>query len=189
MVIENYAELKETVFERPIHPMDETFGTRKTELTDVVYINREDFREDANKKFFRLTKTQKVRLKYTAGLVEYVSHSIAENGSVKEIRVRYTPDTTTKVKGILGWVSEVHSVPATFNVYGQLLDDNNEFNSESLQVKKGLVETPSGMANSNRYQIERMGYYTVVKFKEKGNFCELNQIVTLRESRDKKLLK
>lgn len=195
--IVNFGELtpEQTRFERPIHPMDPTFGTRAIQLTEVVYIDREDFMEEASKQYYRLTKAQKVRFKYTTGIVEYISHELASDGvTIKRINATYTPDTTTKVKGILGWISNSPSefACATFNVYGQLLGADNEFNRESLQIKTGLVETPFGFGKDVRFQIERMGYFIVSKLKTQGsNFLEsamLNQIVSLRESNDKKTL-
>jgi len=187
LIIDNFDDLEEnckTEFERPLHPMHDFYGTRKIGFKKSVYINREDFREEANKKYYRLTKKQKIRLKYTSGLIEYISHDTDDNNEIICIHVKYTPDTVTKVKGCLGWVSKERSIPAKFNIYSQLLDDNNNFNTESLVVKTGLIESYIKLSRK-RVQLERMGYYFVFKIDDVSG-VELNQIVSLRESKGKK---
>ncbi len=177
-----------TVFERPIHPFNPIYGTRNITLRDEIYIDRSDFRLEANRKYYRLTKKQGVRLKYADGIIRYDHHD-EEDNNITCVYVTYTTDKKTKTKGCLGWVSQEDSILCTFNIYSDLLREG-VFNNESLVIKKGLIE--KDVKINHRYQIERVGYFIIDRIDTDTDrdmiITEIitNQIVTLRERKDKR---
>lgn len=174
--ITNYDEIDNRVFDRPIHPEKSERGTRKTKLEKVFYIDSTDFRMTANRKYYRLTSKQKVRLKYADGLIEYVSSEKDSDGNTV-VYVKYTKDTTTRVKGCIGWVSN-HKL-MTFNMFtNRLFNEDGSFNEGSYTTEKGMIENLD-LSVGDRFQIERFGYVIV------NSEDSLNFIVSLREARDK----
>jgi glutaminyl-tRNA synthetase len=181
LVIENYPEGSAEEMEAVNNPEDESAGTRKVPFSRVLYIEREDFREDPPKKFFRLAPGREVRLRY-AYLVKCTSIAKDEAGNVIEVRCTYDPDTRggsppdgRKVKATLHWVSAAHALPAEVRLYDRLFhrenpDDVEEgedftasLNPDSLKVVPGARVEPGLQKASpgDFFQFERQGYFAV----------------------------
>ena len=181
LVIENYPEGQVDEIEAVNNPEDETAGTRKVPFSRVLYIEREDFRVDPPKKFFRLAPGREVRLRY-AYLITCTSVLKDERGNVVELRCTYDPATRggsppdgRKVKATLHWVSAAHAREAEVRLYDRLFtrenpDDVEEgedftasINPHSLKVVSGVRVEPSleSAAPGNFYQFERQGYFAV----------------------------
>ena len=179
LVIDNYPDGETEEMEAVNNPEDASMGTRKVPFSKVLYIERDDFREEPPRKFFRLAPGREVRLRY-AYYVTCVDVVKDEQGEVVEIHCTYDPATRgggspdgRRVKATLHWVSAAHAVPAEVRLYDHLFaqadpDDVPEgedftaaLNPHSLetltecQVEPGLAGTESG----SRYQFERQGYF------------------------------
>ena len=205
LVIENYPEGESETIEVPNHPADPTLGTRTIRLSREVYIERDDFREEPPKKFFRLSPGREVRLRY-AFVVRCTGVTRDAQGRAVELRCQYDPDTRhgvrpdgRKVKGIIHWVNaedglaaELRLYDRLFSVANPLIDKNADFreflNPQSLSVcGDALVE--ASLANPDlqmRYQFERLGYFFPDGDSAPGKPV-FNRIVTLRDSWAKNL--
>ena len=199
-VIDNYPEGKTEELEAPRHPQKPEMGSRKIPFSRVLYIEREDFLENPPKKYNRLAPGREVRLR-NSYLVKYTGMVKDEKtGTVKEIHGTYDPDTLAgppkdgrKVEGTIHWVSAAHSLPAEIRVYDRLfsvpnpMGEKEEFtkhlNPKSMEVlATGCVEsTLKDAAKGNRYQFERMGYFSVDPDSSDGKLV-FNRIATLRDS-------
>jgi glutaminyl-tRNA synthetase len=173
-------------------------GTRKVPFSRVLYIEREDFREDPPRKFYRLAPGREVRLRY-AYLVTCVDVVKDENGEVVELRCTYDPETRggdapdgRKVRGTLHWVSAAHAVKAQVRVYDRLFSRENpeeeedftlSLNPNSLEVLTTSYVEPSlaGAAPGSRYQFERQGYFCV-DLDSSADGLVFNETVSLRDS-------
>jgi glutaminyl-tRNA synthetase len=180
LVIENYEEGTSETLVAPNHPNDETMGTRNIGFSREVYIEAEDFRESANKKFKRLVLDKEVRLR-NAYVVKANRVEKDEDGNVTTVYCTYDPDTLgkdpadgRKVKGVIHWVDAASGQPAELRLYDRLFNVPNPaaeenftdaINPESLEVKTGWVE--AGLANNvpdaGAWQFERTGYFCVDK--------------------------
>jgi glutaminyl-tRNA synthetase (EC 6.1.1.18) len=201
VVISNYPEGKQETLIAENNPEDENAGTREVPFSRELYIERQDFREEANRKFFRLTLDKEVRLK-NAYIIKGESVVKDSEGNILEIHCTYDPESksgsgteasTRKVKGTLHWVSIAHALPVEVRVYDRLFLDPSpdthkdkdfvEFiNPDSLNIITGFAE-PS-MKNSNigdRYQFQRLGYFVVDKDSTKEKLV-FNRTVPLRDS-------
>ncbi len=180
MVIENYPEDQVEEVDAVNNPEDPSMGARKVPFSHVLYIERDDFREDPPKKFFRLAPGREVRLRY-AYIIKCVDVIKDEKtGEVTELRCTYDPETRSgsdqsgrKVKGTIHWVSAAHALQAEARLYDHLFtnpdpddtesgDFRDSLNPHSLDITTCLVE-PS-LAESkpeSRYQFERLGYFCV----------------------------
>ncbi len=178
VVIENYPENLVEEMDAINNPEDESMGTRKVPFARVLYIEREDFREDPPKKFFRLAPGREVRLRYAYYITcgEVVKD---ENDEVVELHCTYDPKTRggwsqdgRKVKATLHWVAANHALDAEVRLYDRLFlkpnpnecEDFREcLNPESLSISKACKVEPSakGAASGTRYQFERQGYFCV----------------------------
>jgi glutaminyl-tRNA synthetase len=170
---------KDRVFERPIHPNDPTKGTRPITLKSAFYIERSDFLCEAPKSYYRLTKSQPVRLKYTDGLIHYKFH-VCKQDKINMLLVSFTPDTTTKTKGNISWISEDDSINVEYNSFGSLLTLSGDFNEESKKVCSGVFEHLP-VEKGDRFQLERVGYYVIDSVNESS--ITMNEIVGLRENK------
>jgi glutaminyl-tRNA synthetase len=198
MVIENYPEGQTEHMEAVNNPEDPSAGTRKVPFSRVVYIEREDFREDPPRKFFRMAPGREVRLRY-AYLVVCTGAIKDENGEVVELRCTYDPATKggdapdgRKVKGTLHWVSAEHAVDARVRLLEPLFltrdpEENGDFrddlNPESLVVRDGCKLEP-GLADpppGTRVQFERQGYFCADPDSAPGRPV-WNRTVPLRDS-------
>ncbi|MEP6261269.1 MAG: glutamine--tRNA ligase/YqeY domain fusion protein [Gillisia sp.] len=201
LVITNYEEGKEEWLETENNPEDENAGTRKIPFSRELYIEREDFKEEANRKFFRLSPGKEVRLK-SAYIIKAEDVIKDESGEILEIHCTYDPksksgsgteESLRKVKGTLHWVSVLHAIEAEVRLYDRLFtvespdaDKEKNFlefiNPESLQVITGYLEPGLKQAEvGEKFQFQRIGYFCVDKESspEKPIF---NRTVTLRDS-------
>nr|WP_136252429.1 glutamine--tRNA ligase [Ningiella ruwaisensis] len=176
VVIENYPDDKIEWLDAPNHPNDENMGARKIPMTREVYIEAEDFRESANKKFKRMTLDKGVRLRNSYCIYADRVEKDAE-GNVTTVYCHYDPDTLgkdpveNKVKGVIHWVSASEGKPARFNLYDRLFTHPNPaaqedfaatINPESLIMVNGFVEPELSKGEAlERFQFERTGYFCI----------------------------
>ena len=194
LVIENYPEDKEELLIGQNHPQDESFGTREIPFCKELYIEADDYQENANRKFFRFTEGREVRLRYAYYLT--CQRAIKnENGNVVEIRCTYDPETKggkstdgRKVKGTIHWVSARHCDNIEVRLYDRLFDKPDpkgleDLNPNSLEIIENAKLEPNIVENSDgvRYQFERMGYFYRDKTYEQDKPI-FNRIVTLKDS-------
>lgn len=201
LVIDNYPEGEEEWLDAENNPEDEAAGSRKVPFSKELYIEREDFKEEANRKFFRLTIGKEVRLK-NAYIIKGESVVKDENGNITEIHCTYDADSRSgsgseasmrKVKGTLHWVSVKHAIEAEVRVYDRLfthenpdgnkeIDFMNYINPDSLNVIKGYMEPSLKEAKvGENYQFQRLGYYCVDKDSTAENIV-FNKTVGLRDT-------
>ncbi len=199
LVIENYPEGQVEEMEAVNNPEDATMGTRMVPFSRELYIERDDFREDPPRKFFRLAPGREVRLRY-AYFVTCTDVVKDENGEVVEIRCTYDPKTRggdapdgRKVKGTLHWVSASHAADAEVRLYDYLFaaenpDDADDFreslNSDSLEVLSACKLEPSlrNAATGTTYQFERQGYFCADSADSSPDAPVFNRAVSLRDS-------
>lgn len=204
LVIDDWDEDREEWLEAPLHPQDESMGSRKVPLTREVYIDRGDFREEANKKFKRLVLGDRVRLRY-GYVVRAESVVRDEAGNIVEIHCSHDPDTLGrnpenregqgKLRGVIHWVSARLGEPCEVRLYDRLFGTENptkvpeggsfleHLNPDSLQVLTGCVVEP-GLRDAtveSRFQFEREGYFCVDSDSRPGKPV-FNRTVGLRES-------
>ena len=176
VVIENYPEGSFEELEAINNPEDESAGTRKVTFGREIYIERDDFMEDAPKKFFRLSPGREVRLRW-AYFVTCTDVIKDADGEIVELRCTYDPQTKggdapdgRKVKGTLHWVSAAHAVDAEVRLYDHLFLDANpgkerdfvdSINPESLTVLSDCKLEPSllNWTCGDAVQFERLGYF------------------------------
>jgi len=201
LVITNYPEGQEEWLEAENNPEEEVMTYRKVPFSKELYIEREDFQEEANKKFFRLTLGTEVRLK-NAYIIKGESVIKDENGNITEIHCTYDTDSRSgsgteasqrKVKGTIHWVSIQHAIPAEVRVYDRLFthespDGNKEIdfkefiNPNSLEVITGYVEPSLQSAkNLDQFQFQRLGYFCVDKDSSTEKLV-FNKTVGLRDT-------
>jgi glutaminyl-tRNA synthetase len=180
LVIENYEEGQTETLVAPNHPNDESMGTRNIGFSREVYIEAEDFRESANKKFKRLVLDKEVRLR-NAYVVKANRVEKDENGNVTTVYCTYDADTLgkdpadgRKVKGVIHWVDAATAQAAEFRLYDRLFNVPNPaaeenftdaINPDSLEVKHGWVEAglTDNVPEAGAWQFERTGYFCVDK--------------------------
>jgi glutaminyl-tRNA synthetase len=199
LVIENYPEGQSEEFEVMNNPEDEAAGMRRVPFSRVLYIERDDFREDPPKKFYRLSPGREVRLRgaYFVTCTGVVKDPAT--GQVVELQCRYDPATRggsspdgRKVKATLHWVSAVHALPADVRLYDRLFnserpgeseDYHADLNPQSLQVLTGCKIEPivAGAPPGTRYQFERLGYFCVDPDSAAGRLV-FNRTVTLKDT-------
>ncbi|TBN16696.1 glutamine--tRNA ligase/YqeY domain fusion protein [Hyunsoonleella pacifica] len=172
LVITNYPEDKVEWLDAENNQEDESAGYRKVPFSRELYIEKEDFKEEASNKFFRLKLGGEVRLK-NAYIIKAESVIKAANGEVTEIHCTYSTDTSKKVKGTLHWVSIAHAIKAEVREYDRLFMDEApdshqdkdfmEFlNPNSLKTIQVYVEPSLKEAQvGDRYQFQRLGYFNV----------------------------
>lgn len=201
LVITNYPEGETEWLETENNPEDESAGTRQIPFSKELYIERDDFLEEANRKFFRLTLGKEVRLK-SAYIIKGESVVKDAEGNITEIHCTYDPDSKSgsgseaslrKVKGTLHWVSIKDALPVEVRMYDRLFTEASpdthkdkdfmEFvNPNSLETITGYAEPSLKDANeSEHFQFQRLGYFVVDRegTSEKKVF---NRTVPLRDS-------
>ncbi len=201
VVIDNYPEGQTETVEIENNPEDETAGTRMVPFSRELYIERDDFMENAPKKFFRMTLGNEVRLK-GAYIVKCESVEKDAEGNVTTIHCTYDADTRSgsgsasnrKVKGTLHWVSAPDAIEAEVRLYDRLFKDPDpaghkdvdfkEFlNENSLKVLTGCKLEPSlkGAKEGDRFQFQRLGYFCVDK-DSKPEALVFNRTVGLKDT-------
>jgi len=201
LIIENYPEGKEEWLETENNPEDENAGIRKVPFSRELYIEREDFKEEADKKFFRLKLGGEVRLK-SAYIIKAERVEKDENGEITTIYATYdeksksgsgTEESLRKVKGTLHWVSANHALPVEIRTYNRLFTteqpdaekevDFMEFiNPDSLVISQAFAEPSWESAQvGNHYQFQRIGYYTLDRDSSAEKLI-FNRTVTLKDS-------
>jgi glutaminyl-tRNA synthetase len=192
VVITNYQEDKEEWLVAENNPEDENAGTRKVPFSREIYIEKEDFKEHAGSKFFRLTLGGEVRLK-NAYIIKAENLVKDTSGNITEIHCTYTEDTTKKVKGTLHWVSIKHAIQAEVREYDRLFIDEApdshpdkdfmEFiNPNSLKIVTAFIEPSLADAKAGeQFQFQRLGYFNVDN-DTTSNKIVFNKTVGLRDS-------
>ncbi|MCC1497904.1 glutamine--tRNA ligase/YqeY domain fusion protein [Alcanivorax sp. 1008] len=200
VVIENWDADKVEILNGPVHPQNDDMGTRPIPMTREVWIDREDFLEEANKKYKRLVLGDEVRLRY--GYVIRANKVIRDaSGEISEIRCSYDPDTLgknpegRKVRGVIHWVSASRNGACEVRQYDRLFTEANPdkveegktfldtINPQSLTVFADAVveESLAGASVGQGFQFEREGYYAVDPDSSAGKLV-FNLTVGLRES-------
>jgi glutaminyl-tRNA synthetase len=205
VIIDNYPEDQEEFLTAEYNDYEDGFGSREVPFSREIYIEREDFREEANKKFFRLKLGKEVRLK-NAYFITATSCEKDENGEITSIHCTYDPLTKSgmdteeskrKVKGTLHWVSIKHAVKAEVRAYDRLFLDEapdshkdkdymDFINPNSLEIINAFVEPSLHSAKiGDRFQFQRLGYFNVDDDSTANNLV-FNKTVGLRDSWAKK---
>jgi glutaminyl-tRNA synthetase len=202
VVIDNYPEDKVEELEAVNNPEDTSMGTRMVPFSRVLYVEREDFREDPPKKWFRLAPGREVRLRYAYYITCVDVVKDEQTGEVLELRCTYDPESRggwapdgRKVRGTLHWVSAPHAIDAEVRLYDHLflkpnpeeVEDGADFksniNPDSLEVLKSCRLEPSlaGSTSGSFFQFERLGYFCVDP-ESSENKLVFNRTVTLRDT-------
>jgi glutaminyl-tRNA synthetase len=182
VVIDNYPDDLVEELDAVNNPEDASMGTRKVPFSRVIYIEKDDFREDPPKEFFRLAPGREVRLRYAYYITCTGVIRDEKTGEVTELHCTYDPQTKggdspdgRKVKATLHWVSAAHSLEAEVRLYDHLftkadpgdVEEGRDFksllNPDSLEVLKSCRVEPAlkGAPSGGRYQFERQGYFCV----------------------------
>ena len=202
LVIDNYPEGQVEEFDAVNNPEDSTAGTRKVPFSRVLYIEQEDFREEAPPKYFRLVPGREVRLRYAYFITCVDVKKDEKTGEVAEVHCTYDPATRggdspdgRKVKSTLHWVSAEHALEAEVRLYDHLFkkedptdveegtDSTDYLNPNSLEVLTSCRVEPS-LADAqpgSRYQFERLGYFCVDTDSSPEKLV-FNRVVALRDA-------
>jgi len=198
LVISNFPADQVETLQGPNHPKDEGMGTRELLLTREVYIDRDDFREEANKKYKRLVLGSEVRLRnaYVIRADEVVRD---DSGEIVEVHCSYDPETLgrnpegRKVRGVIHWVSAERGIAAQVRLYDRLFRVPNpgrggdflaDLNPDSLRVLEDCVVEPAlaGVQAGGRFQFEREGYFCRDIEDASDGRPVFNEVVSLRDS-------
>lgn len=198
VIIDNYPEGQTEMVNGKNHPQNPDFGSREIPFSREIYIERDDFMEDAPRKFFRLAPGREVRLRF-AYYITCKDVIKNEDGSIRELICDYDPESrggTTpdgrKVKGTIHWVSAAHARPATVRIYdrlfnvtnpGKLEDIHSGLNPDSLITYQGARLEPSIEATRQdlAYQFERLGYF-IADTHSTEDAIIFNRTMSLRDS-------
>lgn len=201
VVITNYPEGQEEWLTAENNPEDESAGEHEVPFSRELYIEQEDFREEANRKFFRLKLGKEVRLK-NAYIIKAEDVVKDENGNILEVHCTYDAESKSgsgteasqrKVKGTLHWVSIPHAIEAEVRLYDRLFtvedptaDKEKDFldfvNPESLEISKAHVEPYLKSAKAeDKFQFQRIGYFCVDRDSTSDQLV-FNRTVTLRDN-------
>ena len=203
VVLDNYPEGQVEELEAVNNPEDPGMGTRRVPFARVLYIEREDFREDPPKGFFRLSPGREVRLRYAYIIKCVDAIKDPKTGEVTELRCTYDPDTKSgsaqsgrKVKATLHWVSAARAIAAEVRLYGHLFttenpddveegaDWKNSLNPNSLETLASCRVEPSlaVAAPGSHYQFERLGYFCADCMDSRAGALVFNRTVPLRDT-------
>ncbi|MCP5315709.1 MAG: glutamine--tRNA ligase/YqeY domain fusion protein [Chromatiaceae bacterium] len=198
LVITNYPGDGSELLQASNHPKDESMGTRELAFTREVFIDRADFREEANKKYKRLVLGGEVRLR-NAYVIRCDEAIKDDAGNIIELRCTYDPETLghnpegRKVRGVIHWVSASQGVRAEIRLYDRLFsiaepgkdhDFHKDINPDSLRVLRECVVEPAlaHVASDERFQFEREGYFCLDSKDSAPGRLVFNRIVSLRDS-------
>lgn len=197
VVIKNYPDGQVEEFDALNNPEDATAGTRKVPFSKVIYIERDDFREEPPPKYYRLAPGREVRLR-NAYFIKCEQVVKDDTGAIVELRCQYDPATRggdspdgRKVKATLHWVSAAHATPVEVRIYDRLFTNPDpevsgdfiaDLNPHSLQIlSNGLVEPSLRNAQpGDTFQFERLGYFCVDIESRPGKLI-FNRTVTLKD--------
>ncbi len=197
VVIENYPDDQVEMLTGANHPQDESFGTREIPFSREIYVEQSDYKENANRKFFRLTEGREVRLRHAYYITCREAIKDA-TGNVIELRCTYDPESRggtedgRKVKGTIHWISAAHAEPVEVRLYDRLFNHPNPasmenfmdaVNPNSLEILPNAMLEPGIAAQEADvvYQFERNAYFKRDKTHEKDKPV-FNQVVTMRDS-------
>jgi len=201
LTVVNYPDGHTEMLDSEDNPEKDVKKKRKIPFSKHLYIEREDFKEEANRKFFRLTIGKEVRLK-SAFIIKGAGVIKDNNGNITEVLCEYDPksksgsgseESLRKVKGTLHWVTQNDSIDITINSYDRLFKEESpgtnedrdflkDINPTSLQIIKAKAEPSLALANpGDAFQFQRKGYFIVDK-KSKANDIIFNKTVGLRDS-------
>ena len=201
VVIDNYPEGQTEELEAVNNPEDEAMGTRTVPFSRVLYVERDDFREDPPRNFYRLAPGKEVRLRYGYFITCNSVVKDPDTGEVTELHCTYDPETRgghapdgRRVRGTIHWVSADHALPATVHLYDHLFtvekpdelgaDFRDALNPNSLEtlvdcrVEPSLANAVSGAS----YQFERLGYFCVDSVDSKPDALVFDRAVSLRDT-------
>ena len=198
VVIENLSAEHEEFVAMPNHPNKPEMGSRQVAFSREVYIDRADFREEANKQYKRLVLGKEVRLR-NAYVIKAERIEKDEQGTITTIYCSYDAETLSKdpadgrkVKGVIHWVSAAHAVPAEFRLYDRLFSVANPgaaedflstINPDSLKITQGFVEASLAQAEAEKaYQFEREGYFCADRVYSSAENLVFNRTVGLRDT-------
>ena len=198
VVLTNYPEGQVEMMTASNHPNRPELGEREVPFSGELYIEQDDFMEEAPRKFFRLKPDGEVRLRngYIIRCDEVIKN---EAGEVVELRCSYDPDTRSgtgssdrKVKGTIHWVSAAEAIPAEVRLYDRLFatpapnsadDFMKELNPESLTTVTAMLEPSlADIAPGEAVQFERLGYFCTDSEDHSADAPVFNRIITLRDS-------
>jgi glutaminyl-tRNA synthetase len=203
VVLENFPEGQTDELDAVNNPEDPSAGTRKVPFSRVLYIERDDFREDPPKQFFRLAPGREVRLRWGYFIKCERVVKDPKTGEIVELRCTYDPATRggnapdgRKVKGTIHWVSAAHALEAEVRLYDHLFATPNpdevpegqpftvNLNPKSLEVLKPCYVEPSlkAAAPGSRYQFERLGYFCADAKDSTPGRLVFNRAVTLADT-------
>ena len=198
IVIENYPETQVEELTVANHPKFDSMGNRILHFSREVYIDRQDFREQANRKYKRLVSGGEVRLRY--GYIIKANEVVKdEDGNITLIKCTYDPETLgknptgRKVRGVIHWVSTIHAIPVEIRQYEPLftvdfpdasdIDYRKLINPESQNIRMGYVEQSLADATvDQRFQFEREGYFCLDRKHSAPEALVFNRIVGLRDT-------
>jgi glutaminyl-tRNA synthetase len=198
VVLTNYPEDQVEMMEAMNHPGNPDFGTREMPFSRELWIEQDDFMEDAPRKFFRLKPGGEVRLRF--GYIIRCDEVIKDDqGEVVELRCSYDPDTRSgtgssdrKVKGTIHWVSHQHAVDAEVRLYDRLFntanpnmasDVHSALNPDSVETVTAKLEPAlAELEAGESVQFERLGYFCADEQDDTAAARVINRIVTLRDS-------
>ena len=198
VVIENFSDTIDEVLSCPNHPNRPELGDREVTFTREIYIDRADFREEANKNYKRLVLGKEVRLR-NAYVIRADRVEKDAQGNIQTIFCSYDPDTLNKnpqdgrkIKGVIHWVSAKFAKPAEIRLYDRLFNTPNPgaaedflstINPASLEIKQGFVEPNLQNAKVGQaYQFEREGYFCLDSKYATEDHLVFNRTVGLRDS-------
>jgi glutaminyl-tRNA synthetase len=194
VVLTNVGSQEPLIFYAPNHPQRLDLGQREVPLTREIYIERDDFMEEAPSKFFRLKPGGDVRLR-SAGIITCEKVVKNASGEVTSLECHFDPDTTRKVKGTIHWVSADLALDAEVRLYDHLFAVENpdeapegktfldNLNPHSLEIVRGKLE-PSlkEVQGGEHFQFERLGYFYVDPVSSRAKAPVFNRTVTLRDT-------
>jgi glutaminyl-tRNA synthetase len=198
VILSNYPEGQVEMMQAMNHPNRPELGTREVPFSREIWIEQDDFMEEAPRKFFRLKPGGEVRLR-SAYIIQCDEVIKDDGGNVVELRCSYDPDTRSgtgtsdrKVKGTIHWVSAEHAVPATVRLYDRLFtvpnpnaaeDFMETLNPESLETVEAMLEPSlANLEAGEAVQFERLGYFCPDAVEHSSKSKVFNRIVTLRDS-------
>ena len=201
VVLTNYPAGETEQLTAPNHPQNEAMGTRSVPFTQTLYIDKADFKEEANNKFKRLVKDKEVRLRnaYVIRCDEVIKD---EQGEIVALHCSYDPATLganpegRKVKGVIHWVSAEHGIPAEVRLFDRLFnhphpdtdkeieDFTDHLNPDSLVTLTNSIVEPSVLnaEGSKVYQFEREGYFCADSELSTADKLVFNRTITLRDT-------